>query len=138
MSTSATDHTNVSNSGHTNVSNSGVSSTGVSSTGSPVSRFGYATHLSCRECGHTCALGLTHVCEWCFGPLEVAYDYERIAATISREGIARGPSSIWRYAELLPSDAAGAVSAVQIQPPAIGLNDRRGGLAAFCQLDGVR
>ncbi len=61
-------------------------------------RFGYATHLSCRECGHTCPLGLTHVCAECFGPLEVAYDLPRL----SRQSIESGPLSIWRYASLLP------------------------------------
>jgi threonine synthase len=48
-----------------------------------------------------------HVCDYCFGPLEVSYDYERVAATITRERIASGPRSIWRYADLLPvSDPA--------------------------------
>jgi threonine synthase len=45
-----------------------------------------------------------HVCDECFGPLEVAYDYERIASTVSRERIEAGPRSIWRYRELLPVD----------------------------------
>jgi len=49
------------------------------------------------------------VCEWCFGPLEVAYDYEAIKATVSRQRIAAGPKSIWRYADLLPASAEGAV-----------------------------
>jgi threonine synthase len=62
------------------------------------SRFGYATHLACRECGHTCALGSTHACDQCFGPLEVAYDLP----PITRESIERGPLSMWRYASLLP------------------------------------
>ena len=66
--------------------------------------------LRCRECARPYPAVALHVCEWCFGPLEVAYDYERIAASISREAIARGPSSIWRYADLLPADAGGAVS----------------------------
>ncbi len=43
-----------------------------------------------------------HVCDYCFGPLEVTYDYERIAATVTRERIAAGPRTIWRYADLLP------------------------------------
>ena len=43
-----------------------------------------------------------HVCEWCFGPLEVVYDYDGIAAATTRESIAAGPPSIWRYAQLLP------------------------------------
>jgi threonine synthase len=50
------------------------------------------------------------VCEWCFGPLEVVYDYEAVAASISRDKIAAGPLSIWRYADLLPASADGAVS----------------------------
>ncbi len=68
------------------------------------SRFGYATHLSCRECGHTCELGSRHACDQCFGPLEVAYDLP----PRSRESIESGPLSMWRYASLLPvpSDVA--------------------------------
>jgi len=62
------------------------------------SRFGYATHLACRECGHTSALGSTHACDQCFGPLEVAYDLP----PLTRESIERGPLSMWRYASLLP------------------------------------
>jgi len=50
------------------------------------------------------------VCEWCFGPLEVVYDYEAIRKVVSRERIASGPLSIWRYADLLPASAEGAVS----------------------------
>ncbi len=65
------------------------------------SRFGYATHLSCRECGHTSALGSQHACDQCFGPLEVAYDLP----PISRKLIESGPLSIWRYASLLPVPA---------------------------------
>src|ERR1700752_518520 len=62
------------------------------------SRFGYATHLACRECGHTSALGSTHACDQCFGPLEVAYDLP----PLTRQSIESGPLSMWRYASLLP------------------------------------
>jgi threonine synthase len=62
------------------------------------SRFGYATHLSCRECGHTTPLGSGHACAECFGPLEVAYDFP----AFTREQIESGPQSMWRYASLLP------------------------------------
>jgi threonine synthase len=65
------------------------------------SRFGYATHLSCRECGNTSPLGSRHACDECFGPLEVAYDLP----AISRQSIESGPLSIWRYASLLPVPA---------------------------------
>jgi threonine synthase len=65
------------------------------------SRFGYATHLSCRECGHTSELGSRHACEECFGPLEVAYSLPHV----SRASIESGPLSMWRYASLLPVPA---------------------------------
>ena len=65
--------------------------------------------LKCRECGHAFPAEALHVCEWCFGPLEVVYDYEGIAEATSRESIAAGPPSIWRYASLLPAVNDGAV-----------------------------
>jgi threonine synthase len=49
------------------------------------------------------------VCEFCFGPLEVAYDYDAIAASITRERIVAGPQTIWRYADLLPANAGAPV-----------------------------
>ncbi len=49
------------------------------------------------------------MCEWCFGPLEVVYDYDAIAAVISPERVAAGPQTIWRYADLLPASREGAV-----------------------------
>jgi threonine synthase len=60
--------------------------------------------LRCRECGRTYEVAPLYTCEWCFGPLEVAYDTDVIAAEVSRESIAAGPLSIWRYAPLLPVD----------------------------------
>src|SRR5580658_8134708 len=68
------------------------SSSGVSS------GFGYATGLSCRECGRVYPLGPNYACEECFGPLEVGYDYPRL----DRAGIEAGPPNMWRYAPLLP------------------------------------
>jgi threonine synthase len=59
-------------------------------------------NLRCRECGRTYDVAPIHVCEFCFGPLEADYDYEAIDAQISRETIASGPRSIWRYVDLLP------------------------------------
>ncbi len=64
----------------------------------------FATALRCRECSREYPLAPKHVCEFCFGPVEVTYDYEAIKKTISRERIARGPASLWRYADLLPVD----------------------------------
>ncbi|MDP1808238.1 MAG: threonine synthase [Actinomycetota bacterium] len=62
----------------------------------------YIKGLRCRECGREYPIEPVHVCEFCFGPLEVVYDYEAIAAVVSREKITSGPPTIWRYAELLP------------------------------------
>jgi threonine synthase len=70
----------------------------------------YVEGLRCRECAHAYPAEALHVCEWCFGPLEVAYDYEAIKANVSRQSIAAGPLSMWRYAALLPAAAEGAVS----------------------------
>src|SRR5919107_4063256 len=58
--------------------------------------------LRCRECGRDYPIAPIHVCDFCFGPLEVRYDYDYLARTVSRESIQRGPLSIWRYADLLP------------------------------------
>ncbi|HZP50666.1 threonine synthase [Actinocrinis sp.] len=63
--------------------------------------FGRAVALSCRECGERVELGPRYVCESCFGPLEVAYDF----GAVTRADIERGPNSIWRYAPLLPVPA---------------------------------
>jgi threonine synthase len=70
----------------------------------------YVEGLRCRECHRAYPAEALHVCEWCFGPLEVAYDYEAIRAATSRERIEAGPLSMWRYADLLPAAAEGAVS----------------------------
>jgi threonine synthase len=60
------------------------------------------TGLCCKECGQTYEAQAIHVCEFCFGPLEVVYDYEAIRQQVSRETIAAGPHSIWRYRAFLP------------------------------------
>jgi threonine synthase len=65
--------------------------------------------LRCRECSREYEVAPVYTCEWCFGPLEVTYDYDTIADTVSREQIAAGPASIWRYADLLPVDRGHAV-----------------------------
>jgi threonine synthase len=67
----------------------------------------YVTGLRCRECARSYPAEALHVCDYCFGPLEVVYDYERLRAELTREQIAAGPHTIWRYGPLLPvSDPA--------------------------------
>ena len=60
--------------------------------------------LQCKECKKQYPKEALHVCEECFGPLEVAYDYDAIAGAISRDAIAKRAGSLWRYRELLPID----------------------------------
>jgi threonine synthase len=63
--------------------------------------------LTCRECGTEIPVSPTHVCDLCFGPLDVRYDYAEVARRVSRESIAAGPPSIWRYRDLLPVELDG-------------------------------
>ena len=63
---------------------------------------GFMRALKCRECGREYPLTATHVCEFDFGPLEVAYDYDRIKKSLTRAAIQSRPKSMWRYRELLP------------------------------------
>jgi threonine synthase len=65
---------------------------------------GYATALHCHKCGRNYPLKAINLCTFCLNPLEVDYDYEAVARALSREKIANGPRSMWRYRELLPVD----------------------------------
>lgn len=60
--------------------------------------FGPAVELACRECGATCELGPHYVCDECFGPLEITYEF----GAVTREQIESGPANMWRYKALLP------------------------------------
>ncbi len=64
----------------------------------------YVKGLKCRECGREYPKEPLYVCEYCFGPLEVAYDYERIKKKLTKELIESRPKNLWRYKELLPLD----------------------------------
>ena len=65
----------------------------------------YVSGLRCRECAREYPIAPQHVCEFCFGPLEVVYDLEHIGADLDRETVAAGPLTMWRYAPLLPAPA---------------------------------
>ena len=62
----------------------------------------FATGLLCRECGATYPSEARYSCDFCFGPLEVDYDLDAARKVLTRESIANGPNSIWRYGALLP------------------------------------
>ena len=58
--------------------------------------------LKCKECGETYPLEASFVCEQCFGPLEVSYDFSDLDAAEARRKIQAGSRGIWRYSDFLP------------------------------------
>src|SRR5215212_6015348 len=58
--------------------------------------------LKCKECGERYPLDARYVCDVCFGPLEVAYDFSGLDAGEVKRRIQSGPQDIWRYADFLP------------------------------------
>ena len=82
----------------------------------------YLRGLKCRECARTYPAEALHVCEWCLGPLEVDYDYDAIASVVTRERIAQGPLTIWRYADLLPAMDAYKAEGLSLREIAAKLN----------------
>lgn len=61
--------------------------------------------LKCRECGRVYKIEPIHICEYCFGPLEVIYDYQQIRKVLTKKEIEKRPPNMWRYRELLPIDS---------------------------------
>ena len=64
----------------------------------------YARALRCRKCGREYPPEPVNLCDFCFSPLEVTYDYKAMAQEVKREMLACGPASMWRYRHLLPVD----------------------------------
>jgi threonine synthase len=64
----------------------------------------YMIGLKCRECGRAYPKGVVFVCEYCFGSVEVDYDYDAIKKSLTKAALATRPKSLWRYRELLPID----------------------------------
>jgi len=64
----------------------------------------YVLGLRCRECGREYPKEVLFVCEYCFGSLEVIYDYPGIKKVLSPEKISSRAKNMWRYKELLPLD----------------------------------
>ncbi len=87
--------------------------------------------LICRECGKEYPTEAIHVCELCFGPLEVKYNYDEIKETMSRASIEAGPKSLWRYKELLPIEGSPTVGLCAGMTPLVHAKN----LGAFLGLD---
>jgi len=64
----------------------------------------FAQSLRCRKCGREYRLEPVNLCEFCLSPVDVTYDYKSMSAEVSREKIASGPRSMWRYRDMLPID----------------------------------
>ncbi|MEI6338082.1 MAG: threonine synthase [Verrucomicrobiota bacterium] len=71
----------------------------------------FFSNLKCRECSRLYPKEAIHICEFDFGPLEAAYDYDAITASVSRAAITARPQTMWRYREFLPIDGAPTVGA---------------------------
>jgi len=71
----------------------------------------FLTHLTCSQTGETLPPGQLHNLSPAGAPLLVHYDLQKARATLTRDQIAKGPATMWRYAPLLPvSDLANIVS----------------------------
>jgi threonine synthase len=69
-----------------------------------------ATHLECSLCGKRReANAPANLCE-CGGPLLVRYDLDVIRHRWRRREVSNGPSSMWRYAPVLPASAESIVT----------------------------
>jgi len=64
----------------------------------------YVKGLRCVECGREYTVAPVYACEFCFGPLDVTYDYERIKKDMTKQKVESRPHHMWRYRELLPID----------------------------------
>ena len=62
----------------------------------------YLKGLKCRECGREYPKKALHVCELCFGPLEVTYHYNKIKKVLTKDAITNRAANMWRYRELMP------------------------------------
>ncbi len=62
----------------------------------------YAKLLRCRKCGQEYPLQPLNICDFCFSPLDVGYDYRALAEHITSEKISNGPYTMWRYRDFLP------------------------------------
>lgn len=65
---------------------------------------GFVSGLKCRECGREYPVDPIYVCEFCFGPLEVIYDYKGIKKALTKKIIEKRDANLWRYKELMPID----------------------------------
>jgi threonine synthase len=76
-----------------------------------MSAFSHGYALRCRVCEEVTDPEALDACRRCDGPTDVAYDWQQIGRSVTAEGIAAGPPSLWRYEALLPTAAGAGVHA---------------------------
>ena len=100
----------------------------------------FVNGLKCRECAREYPPEALNACEYCFGPLEVVYDYATISEVVSHQRFSEGPLSIWRYRDLLPAESADPVDIMAGFTPLIksrGLGKRLGLRNLYIKNDSV-
>jgi threonine synthase len=79
----------------------------------------YVKALCCKECGCEYPISPRTLCDDCFGPVEVIYDYERMKGQVTRASIEAGPRSLWRYKDLLPIEGEPTVGLMSGHTPLV-------------------
>jgi threonine synthase len=96
--------------------------------------------LRCRECGKTFGNQPRSICEDCFSPLEITYDYDSLRSRVSRNLFASRAPNMWRYRELLPLPAEFQPSLPVGYTPLVSaprLGERLGSRKLFLKNDAV-
>src|ERR1700757_2544280 len=75
-------------------------------------RIDFVRGLKCRLCGKKYPQEPLNFCTEDFGPLEVDYDYDGIAKSLSRERGASRPNTMWRFRELFPIEGEPTVGSL--------------------------
>jgi threonine synthase len=99
-----------------------------------------ATHLECSLCHKRHEAGqVSNLCE-CGGPLLVRYDLDNVRRMWPRRAVGSGPSSMWRYAPVLPASDSSIVSLGEGWTPLVHarrLGARLGAEALFVKDEGM-
>src|SRR6266849_4615061 len=99
-----------------------------------------ATHLECSICNIRYAADAPNNLCTCGGPLLVRYDLDAIRSRWLRRDVSNGPSTMWRYAPVLPASATSIVTLGEGWTPLIAtkrLGQRIGSDALWVKDEGL-
>src|SRR5688572_21633074 len=76
----------------------------------------HITNLRCVRCQTSYGLDVKYTCAKCGleGVLDIEYDYDRVAHTLTRESLTGREFTHWRYRELLPIAADAQLPHLQV------------------------